>query len=243
MIPAIMSNPNSKNWYKQGLAVFIVCIGIGLFMQHGGMLSEFNQTWIDREVRDTGFVGAMYFVFISSFATACGAPRQIVAFFGGYAFGLALGTFIAIFATLLGCVLTFYISRWVARPYILKTFSRQASKINCFLGTHPTRKTIIIRLLPIGSNLITNIAAGLTSVKQTAFFSGSAIGYLPQTVVFALLGKGILIGSQWKIAVSILLLLVSSYMSITLYKKHKRSFNSETNISPAGSNSASSERA
>jgi uncharacterized membrane protein YdjX (TVP38/TMEM64 family) len=90
------------------------------------------------------------------------------------------------------------------------------------LHENSVRKTIIIRLLPLGSNVITNLLAGTTSVKPSAFFIGSAIGYIPQMIIFALLGKGLFIGSGLKITVSIGLLLISSYMSVSLYKKYRR---------------------
>jgi positive regulator of sigma E activity len=41
-------------------------------------------------------------------------------------------------------------------------------------------------------------------------------------VIFALLGKGLFIGSEWKIAVSIALLLISSFLSVSLYKKNRQ---------------------
>ncbi|WP_239023949.1 TVP38/TMEM64 family protein [Paraglaciecola marina] len=217
-----MSKPQTaKPWYKHGLLVFGFCIGVGVLIQHSGILSEFNQAWIDRDVRNNGMLGGCYFIFMGVLLTGCGAPRQVVAFLGGYAFGFTLGVLLALFATLLGCIMAFYVAKFIARPYVLKRFEKQASRIDRFLSTQAIQKTIVIRLLPVGSNLVTNMAAGLTQVKSTAFFTGSLIGYLPQTVIFALLGKGVLIGSHWKIMASIVLLLVSSYISFMLFKKQK----------------------
>ena len=81
--------------------------------------------------------------------------------------------------------------------------------------------TIIIRLLPIGSNLITNIAAGITRVRQEPFFIGSFIGYLPQMIIFSLIGSGIEVLSIWKISTSIVLFIISSILSAYLYREYQ----------------------
>jgi uncharacterized membrane protein YdjX (TVP38/TMEM64 family) len=185
------------------------------------LFSGFNEAWIDRDIRNSGWQGALYFAAIGTLMTACGAPRQLLAFLGGYAFGVSLGFVYSTLATVLGCVSAFYVSKLLIRPIIRKKFNKQAVYINHFLSKQATRKTIIIRLLPVGSNVLTNLIAGTSSVKPSAFFIGSAIGYMPQMLVFALLGKGLLIGSEWKIVSSIVLLLISSYLSVNLYKKYR----------------------
>jgi uncharacterized membrane protein YdjX (TVP38/TMEM64 family) len=223
-----MKTSRSLVWYQHGLGTLLLCLAFGLIISNVGLFDAFNQTWIDRDIRDAGLSGAVYFLSIGALVTACGAPRQIVAFMGGYAFGFSLGALLATLAAILGCVAAFYFSRLFSRN-ILRSVSRrkfaiQANRVNHFLSQQPTRKTIIIRLLPVGSNIITNLVAGATDVSAKAFFIGSAIGYIPQMLVFALLGKGLLIGSEWKIALSVILLLISSLLSFSIYRKYQREY-------------------
>jgi uncharacterized membrane protein YdjX (TVP38/TMEM64 family) len=225
-------NKESFKWYKQGLGTVVFCILIAYFFAHADMVSTFNQTWIDSDIRDNGLKGALYFFGISVVITACGAPRQIVAFLGGYAFGAVFGVILATAATLVGCITTFYVSKMMIKPLVRKKFHKHSLRIDTFLTDHPIRKTIIIRLLPVGSNVLTNLIAGTTNVSPRAFFIGSCIGYIPQMFIFSLLGKGMLIGSEWKIISSILLLLISSYLSFSLYKKHRSSLEATTSKTP-----------
>jgi hypothetical protein len=51
------------------------------------------------------------------------------------------------------------------RPLIQRKFARQLHSIDAFLSQQPIRKTIIIRLLPVGSNVVTNLLAGTTLVS------------------------------------------------------------------------------
>ena len=64
-------------------------------------------------------------------------------------------------------------------------------KFDEFVGLHPFQMTMIVRLLPVGSNVLTNLIAGVSRVRPVPFFAGSAVGYLPQTLAFALVGSGV----------------------------------------------------
>ncbi len=217
-----MSSENTQlKWYKQGLGVVALCLVVGVSLSYVDIFATFNQTWIDRDIKHTGLLGEYYFLIVSMGVTALGGPRQLVAFLGGYAFGVVLGTLLALAGTLLGCIASFYTSRLLIRPFVIRKFGKRVARIEQFWQRFPTQKTIVIRLLPVGSNIVTNLIAGASKIRGSAFFTGSAIGYFPQTLIFALLGKGIVIGSEWKIAVSAVLFLISGYLSFSLYSKYK----------------------
>jgi len=76
-------------------------------------------------------------------------------------------------------------------------------------------------LLPLGSNLVTCLAAGVSGVSALAFISGSAVGYLPQTIVFTLIGSGIEVDPEMRIGLSVVLFVVSGMLGVYLYRKHR----------------------
>ena len=123
----------------------------------------------------------------------------------------------------IGCMLTFFVSRLLLRPLIKRRYAQRIHRINDFLQDQPISKTIVIRLLPVGNNLLTNLLAGVTNVKGRHFLLGSGIGYIPQMAVFALMGKGIVVLSIWKIALSIVLFCFSTALSVRLFKQYKHS--------------------
>jgi uncharacterized membrane protein YdjX (TVP38/TMEM64 family) len=60
-------------------------------------------------------------------------------------------------AALLGCVMAFYYARWFGRALVA---GRYAAKVERWMFVHaPFMMTLLIRLLPVGSNLVTNLAA------------------------------------------------------------------------------------
>src|SRR3546814_4939667 len=83
--------------------------------------------------------------------------------------------------------------------------------------------SLLLRLLPVGSNALTNLAAGVSGVRAIPLFVGSLIGYVPQTVIFTLLGSGIHLDPQIRIAASVVLFVVSGALGIYLFRRYRKS--------------------
>jgi len=87
------------------------------------------------------------------------------------------------------------------------------------LAESPFGATLALRLLPIGNNLALNLLAGLAGIAAMPFLAGSALGYLPQTVIFALLGKGVRVDGAWQLAVAAVLLAASVAIGFGLLRR------------------------
>lgn len=81
--------------------------------------------------------------------------------------------------------------------------------------------TLLIRFLPVGSNLLTNLVAGVSAVRWLPFMAGSALGYIPQTLIFVLLGSGIHIDPVFRISLSVALFVVSGGLGVYLYRRYR----------------------
>jgi uncharacterized membrane protein YdjX (TVP38/TMEM64 family) len=63
-------------------------------------------------------------------------------------------------------------------------------QIDTTLAAQPFIATLTLRLMPVGSNILLNLAAGLSSIPAVPFLAASAIGFIPQTLIFAVFGQG-----------------------------------------------------
>ena len=182
--------------------------------------------WVDRYLRDEGLWGEVVFVLVAAAATAAGVPRQGVAFLGGYAYGAALGAGLALAAQLLGCALTFFWARLIGRRWAERRLDgRFGPKLRPLVETlraHPFQAALALRLLPVGNNLALNLLAGMGGIRAGAFLAASAIGYLPQTIIFALLGKGVRVDGAWQMALAAGLFAVSAGLGLWLYRRWDR---------------------
>jgi len=137
-----------------------------------------------------GIRGPAMFLLLATFLMAIGLPRQVPAFVAGYAFGPAYGVVIALVAQVLACSLDFIWARAIGQEFVRRRFGKTLTKIDNTLAAQPFIATLTLRLMPVGSNILLNLAAGLSSVRALPFLAGSAIGFIPQTIVFAFFGQG-----------------------------------------------------
>ncbi len=160
-----------------------------------------------------GAAGLATFLLLGTIACAVGLPRQIVCFAAGLAWGALAGTGLALVATVLGCALAFVWARAVARDWarrvLLGRFRRLAA-LDRAVGARPFATVLTLRLLPVGSSLAVSLASGLSRAPFGAFFAATALGALPQTLVFALLGSGVGINHVARIAVAVALFVASA---------------------------------
>ena len=181
--------------------------------------------WVDEWVLGQGLVGDAVFVAVGAAATAAGAPRQGVAFLGGYAFGALEGTALALVAQVAGCAISYGWARAVGRGWaerrLAGRFGHRLRPLRDVLAGSPFNATLALRLLPVGNNLALNLLAGMAAISLGPFLAASAVGYLPQTVVFALLGKGIRVDGAWQLGLAAGLFVVSAVLGLVLLRRHK----------------------
>lgn len=201
--------------------VFLASLVAAVYLLRVGGLT-LDQAWIDREVRGRGLSGELLFLGVGALMTAVGLPRQIVAFLGGYAFDWLLGTALAVVAATLGCALAFGYARLLGRGLVTARLPGLARRLDAFLDRQPFFMALLIRLLPVGHNLSTNLAAGVSRVRAWPFIAGSALGYLPQTLVFALAGSGINLDPAWRLGSAVVLFLVSALLGVWLYRRYRQ---------------------
>ncbi len=205
-------------------------VALGFLAKRWGLADMMSQHWIDSTVRGQGWTGDLIFLGMGILTTALGFPRQVVAFLGGYAFGFVPGTLLALVSVVLGCVSGFYYARWLGRSLVVHRFPGRIRKLDDFLREHPFSMALIIRLLPVGSNVVTNLLAGVSSVRGLPFFAGSGLGYLPQTLVFALAGSGVNFDPALRLTLAAVLFVVSSLLGIWLYRRHRNGPSLETEL-------------
>jgi len=169
---------------------------------------------------DNYFNTFLLFIFLS-LTTSIGLPRQIAALVAGINLGAILGAIVATVAATVGCLITFNVSRYLLSDKITRKYPKQLTQLSNFLSEQTFLKAIVIRILPLGSNFLTNIIAGVSRVSMRAYVSGSFIGFIPQMVIFSLAGSGIRLGAQNELIASGALFVIALLISAYLVKKHR----------------------
>jgi len=205
----------------RGIAIMATLAGALYVWDVADLGNVLTNDWIDAHIKGQGLGGEVLFLGLAALATGVGLPRQVVSGLAGYAFGLTLGTGLALLGTVVGCIGAFYYARLLARAPLQRKFSGRVRRLDDFLHDHTFSMTLLVRMLPLGSNVATNLAAGVSSIRAIPFFSGSALGYLPQTVIFALLGSGVAVDPALRITLSIILFVASGLLGVYLYRRFR----------------------
>lgn len=168
-------------------------------------------------------------------AAAIGVPRQAVAFAAGFGFEVWRGLASAMAAQMPGCAIAFLWARALAGPGLRRRIATgHGRRLANRLLAAPFRATLMLRLLPVGNNLALNLAAAAAGLAAAPFLDASLLGYLPQTVIFVLLGGGVAIGERARLALGLGLFAAAAGLGLALWRAAPNAEALERVVDPRG---------
>ena len=200
----------------------LACVVIAFIFKMASLGEYADPVAIEQWLTEQGALGWPLLILSGVLLRLVGFPRQIVAFIGGGLLGVTAGTLLSTGMAAIACATTFLMSRYFLQDWVKRRFPGVIAKLHPLLAGKPYTATLAIRLLPIGSNAITNIVAGASTIRGRAFVSASALGYIPQMLTFALMGQGMEQMSSWQISVSLSLLVCSVLLGAHLYRWYQQ---------------------
>jgi uncharacterized membrane protein YdjX (TVP38/TMEM64 family) len=205
----------------KGIALIATVTALGLFLHTVDLEGELDRHVLAARLDALGGLGWVAFLLGTGLFTAVGGPRQLPSFLGGYVYGVVGGTLLAALGTTLGSALSFLYARFLGRRFVRRRFGHRIARFESFLAERPFSMTLVIRLMPVGNNLITNLAAGLTRIRIFPFLLGSALGFVPQSLIFAMIGKGTRVDPGVRISIAAALFVVSTLWGLALFHKYR----------------------
>ena len=175
-----------------------------------------------------GTRGLALFFLLGVLATSIGLPRQSVGFVAGLAYGILPGLLVSLSAAIAGCYLTVITSRRFLSGFVASRYPGAVAKLDSLLSNDLFIKILILRLQPFGTNLLTNVCIGFTAVRLPQFLIASAVGFIPQMLVFVMLGAGVRVGSDAQVVLSAVLLAISVILAWVLLRRHRSRDTQET---------------
>ncbi|MFQ5698825.1 MAG: TVP38/TMEM64 family protein, partial [Myxococcota bacterium] len=124
----------------------------------------------------------------------------------GGLFGALPGVLLAEAATLIGSVATLSLARRAGREAALRRLAQAGGgarggapsavgeRIEAVLqaiSDHPLVSNLVLRAAPVGNCLAVNLCMSLTPIPLRWFTLGTALGTLPETLIYGLIGAGI----------------------------------------------------
>lgn len=109
---------------------------------------------------------------------------SILSLAAGAVFGLGWGLMFVSFASSLGALLAFWVSRYLLRDFLQRRFAKFLAPINAGLAKDGIFYLLTLRLLPLLPFWLVNLLMGLTTIGARQFYLVSQVGMLAGTVVY-----------------------------------------------------------
>ncbi|MCE2575802.1 TVP38/TMEM64 family protein [Komagataeibacter sp. FNDCR2] len=167
----------------------------------------------------SGARGVVLFVLGASVYCAFGLPRQAMCFTAGAAYGIGAGCALATVATVAGCLCGYGWGRWAGRGRMPARLGATMARLEGVVGKAPFASVLMLRLMPVGSALLLNLASGMLGVRVVPFGLATVLGSLPQTIVFVLVGTGMRLGGTGRFGVAAVLFGLSALVGLWLMRR------------------------
>lgn len=208
---------NGLRWLVFGVLAAASYIAI----QQGWLDFISDKNLVASYIHGHGIAGLIVIVLAGALFTGVGAPRQLLAFVLGFALGGVYGALLSTLAAALGAAGCFFTARWLLRVSLVRRLERRMRQFDELFREQTLLKVLMVRLLPVGSNLVTNLVAGCSEIRFVPFLVGSTLGYIPQMLVFALAGAGFGHADQYQLMLSVTLFVIASLIGAFLYHNHR----------------------
>jgi uncharacterized membrane protein YdjX (TVP38/TMEM64 family) len=110
---------------------------------------------------------------------------------GGILFGWFAGALAVIAGATLGATLIFMVARGACGPALLRRRGQRLAKIASGLRADAFSYLLFLRLVPVFPFWLVNLAPALVGVRLGTFVLATAVGIIPGTFAFTLVGAGL----------------------------------------------------
>lgn len=196
-----------------GLITFVLMLCLPNIWHDAQSIATIAQMYI----QPLGTSGYLVYTALAAVGMCVFIPRQALSFIAGTLFGAFTGSLLAIAACVLGCSMATALGRCVGRACLEKHAPKPLAYLDAILQTKPVTAAITLRLLPTGNNLLFSYLGGVSKAPAGAFILGSGLGYIPQNVLFSLLGAGLMLPPEIMLSMTILAGIIAICMAHYVY--------------------------
>ncbi|NQZ84631.1 MAG: TVP38/TMEM64 family protein [Nanoarchaeales archaeon] len=179
----------TRNYHITGAIITLITIFfINQFIDFnsvGIILNEFQNFFLDNLMLGILlFVGICIIILNSPIAIT-----PVLYILAGYLYGPIFGTIISVISFCIASLIGFEIIRKFFRKKFQSKYEKKISKINKEIQEHGFHYFFSLRTMVIIPHYIITILAGLSKLNKKTFFSASALGFLPEAIVYNFAGS------------------------------------------------------
>lgn len=161
-------------------------------------------------------------------AIAAPLPSFIITGANGMVFGVFWGVIISWIGATLGALVSYYLAIWFGdKLFSLKKKEwKWLKKIESASNKHGFKVIFLLRLIPVVSFDAISYGAGLIRMKFFPFIMGTALGMLPATIIYTMIGHDFLQleENKGRLILLFLFIVVLFFIGIWLKRRFKQNY-------------------
>jgi len=176
------------------LFIFILIIFLARWF---GLTSYFELAYI-QEYRDKihffiaehfGLATLGYVLFYSLIVILMIPVTLFINMVAGYFFGIIPGTILSVTGATLGACCAFIWVRFIAKGLLSTKYQEQIAKFKALFNQHGPSYLVFMQLLPITPFAVITTIASLADVPFSTFAWTTAVGIIPGTLIYSIIGQ------------------------------------------------------
>ena len=149
-----------------------------------------HQQWLSEAAHTSPLQSRLLFFLLYVAASTLSVPgTMLLTLASGAMFGFGWGLLLSSFASSIGALLAFGLSRHVLRKAVQRRFGCQLDLFNRGLQRHGVWYLLSLRLLPVVPYFAINLAMGLSTLRPLTFYWASQLGMLTSTSLYVNAGR------------------------------------------------------
>lgn len=189
-----MKNNRLKPFIKQFIfaGILVITIVLMTYISSQGSVQQIFQQFTkwQQEQQISPLTSIISFTLVGAFMISLGIPRLWISAAAGAIFHITIGTFIAIFSSILGASFLYWVGKYFLSNFIITRCHKYTNVLHKKLKKKSFISVVYIRLFPFTNATITSLFLGSMNIPFKHYFFGSIIGYLPLGITFVIIGAG-----------------------------------------------------
>lgn len=189
---------SSRLWFCR-LAPFVVVVALTALALAMGLQSQLSLETLARHymaledyVAAHGLIAVLAFLVVYVAVVTLSIPGALyLTVTGGLLFGAAGGSLASFVGATAGATLLFLLARTALGEHLIRRAGPMAERLAEGFREDAFSYLLFLRLVPVFPFFLVNLVPAVAGVRLAPFVAATAIGIIPATIVFALVGSGL----------------------------------------------------
>ncbi len=168
---------------------------------------------------DRGFFAPLVFTFVLAASAVAGIPRMYPTILGGALFNFPVALAICVVGSALGAIATFAFARKMGKDFVDRKATGRMERLLGLVERQGFAIVVLLRVVPFSNFVLTNYVCGISTIRFRDYACASVLGMIPSTLMFVMLGQGIVDHSLWLLVSALVLFVAFTVIAGVTFKR------------------------